>query len=105
MFSNIARFYLLVIYMQGGKRKLSSWNIFVKKIYQEGHSKDGNYSFKQALSDASRRKSEMGAPTGMGTKKSMSKKSRKMGKKSKGKRSMSMSMGMAGGKTRKRRRH
>ena len=56
--------------MQGG-RKLSQWNIFVKKVYQEGHAKDKNYSFKQALSDASKRKSEMGSskPTGMGTKK------------------------------------
>jgi hypothetical protein len=86
--------------MQGGKRKLSSWNIFVKKIYQEGHSKNKDYSFKQALTDASRRKGEMGS---MGTKQSMSKKSRKMGRKSKGKRSMAMAM--AGGKTRRRRRH
>lgn len=46
--------------MKGG-RKLSSWNIFVKKIYQEGKAKDSNYGFKQALSDASRRKSEMGS--------------------------------------------
>jgi hypothetical protein len=79
--------------MQGG-RKLSSWNIFVKKIYQEGHSKDKNYSFKQALSDASKRKGEMGSNTGMGTKKM-----RKMGKKSKSRRSMSL----AGGKSRRRR--
>jgi len=86
--------------MQGG-RKLSSWNIFVKKIYQEGHSKDKNYSFKQALTDASKRKGEMGSHTVTGTKKSMSKKS----KKSKGKRSMSMSMSMFGGKTRKHRKH
>jgi len=55
--------------MQGG-RKLSSWNLFVKKIYKEGKSSDSNYSFKQALSDASKRKGEMGhgSPTGMGTK-------------------------------------
>lgn len=86
--------------MQGG-RKLSSWNIFVKKIYQEGHSKDKNYSFKQALTDASKRKGEMGSHTVTGTKKSMSKKS----KKSKGKRSISMSMSMFGGKTRKHRKH
>ena len=31
--------------MQGG-RKLSQWNIFVKKIYQEGHAKNKDYSFK-----------------------------------------------------------
>jgi hypothetical protein len=78
--------------MQGG-RKLSSWNIFVKKVYQEGKSKDKDYSFKQALSDASKRKGEMGSskPTGMGTKKM-----RKTGKKSK-------SMSLAGGRRRSRR--
>ena len=80
--------------MQGG-RKLSSWNIFVKKIYQEGNSKDKNYSFKQALTDASKRKGEMDSHTVTGTKKSIIKKL----KKSKGKHSMSMS----GGKTRKHR--
>jgi len=79
--------------MQGG-RKLSSWNIFVKKIYQEGKAKNKDYSFKQALSDASRRKGEMGSNTGMGTKKM-----KKMGKKSKSRRSMSL----AGGKSRRRR--
>ena len=84
--------------MQGG-RKLSSWNIFVKKIYHEGHSKDENYSFKQALTDASKRKSEMGSHTGTGSKIKKSKKN----KKSKGKRSMSMSL--FGGKTRKQRKH
>lgn len=45
--------------MQGGKRKLSAWNIFVSKIYHEGLAKNSKYSFKQALSDASERKSEM----------------------------------------------
>ena len=44
--------------MKGGK-KLSAWNLFVKKIYKEGKSQNKNYSFKQALSDASKRKSEM----------------------------------------------
>lgn len=55
--------------MQGG-RKLSSWNLFVKKIYSEGKKSDSNYSFKQALSDASKRKGEMGtkSSTAMGTK-------------------------------------
>ena len=33
--------------------------MFVKKIYHEGHNKNKNYSFKQALKDASR-KGEMG---------------------------------------------
>ena len=37
----------------------SKWNMFVKKIYHEGKSKNPHYEFKQALVDASRRKSEM----------------------------------------------
>ena len=45
--------------MKGSKRKLSSWNIFVKKIYKEGKSKNPNFSFKDALTDASNRKGEM----------------------------------------------
>lgn len=39
----------------------SAWNMFVKKIYEEGKSKNSNYEFKQALVDASKRKSEMGS--------------------------------------------
>lgn len=54
--------------MKGG-RKPSAWNMFVKKIYEEGRRKSSNYSFKQALSDASRRKGEMGSLKKMGTKK------------------------------------
>jgi hypothetical protein len=49
--------------MKGGKRALSSWNIFVKKIYREGKSTDSSYEFKDALIDASKRKREMGAVT------------------------------------------
>ena len=78
--------------MQGG-RKLSSWNIFVKKIYQEGKAKNKDYSFKQALTDASKRKGEMGSSTTMGTKKM------RKSKKSKSRRSMAL----AGGKSRRRR--
>ena len=37
----------------------TKWNMFVKKIYQEGKAKNSNYEFKQALKDASKRKSEM----------------------------------------------
>jgi hypothetical protein len=79
--------------MQGG-RKLSQWNIFVKKIYQEGHAKNKDYSFKQALTDASKRKGEMGSKknTSMGSKKT------KKNRKSKRRRSISL----AGGKSRKR---
>lgn len=41
-------------------RPPSAWNLFVKKIFHEGKAKDSGYQFKQALKDASRRKSEMG---------------------------------------------
>lgn len=39
---------------------LSEWNKFVSKVYQEGKKKNPNYKFKDALSDASARKGEMG---------------------------------------------
>jgi len=65
--------------MKGGKRPLSSWNIFVKKVYTEGKSKDANYGFKDALRDASKRKGEMGSSSsGKSVKKS--RKSRKVRK-------------------------
>lgn len=38
----------------------SEWNKFVVKIFNEGRAKNPNYKFKQALVDASKRKSEMG---------------------------------------------
>jgi len=64
--------------MKGGKRALSSWNIFVKKVYREGKAKNPNYEFKDALRDASKRKVEMGSS-------SMTKKMRKTrSKKSRG---------------------
>jgi hypothetical protein len=72
-------------------RKLSDWNIFVKKIYTEGKAKDSNYEFKQALQDASKRKSEM--------KHSMSSKTAKKNRRSiSSRRSRSRSASMAGGK-------
>jgi len=39
----------------------SEWNMFDKKIYHEGKAKNSSYEFKQALKDASKRKSEMGS--------------------------------------------
>jgi hypothetical protein len=83
--------------MKGGKRKLSQWNLFVQKVYKEGKAKDSSYEFKQALSDASKRKSEMGSMKSSSGHGSM--KSRKVSRKSRGKRSM------AGGKSRKNRKH
>jgi hypothetical protein len=78
----------------------SEWNMFVKKIYEEGRAKDSSYEFKQALIDASKRKSEMGhSSVASGVKKHHKKSS----KKSRGKKSRSMSL--AGGKRRTRRRY
>ena len=67
--------------MKGG-RKLSAWNLFVKKVYSEGKKSNKNYSFKQALTDASRRKGEMKNMSNknmgdMMSKKHMSRKSRR----------------------------
>ena len=39
----------------------TAWNMFVKKVYEEGKAKDSKYEFKQALVDASKRKGEMGS--------------------------------------------
>ena len=88
--------------MQGGKRKLSSWNIFVKKVYNEGKSKNASYSFQEALKDASKRKSEMGssnANMAHGTKKTRRHSRRRS------RRSMSASASMQAAGTRRRRRH
>ena len=85
--------------MQGG-RKLSSWNLLLKKVYKEGKAKNANYEFKQALVDASKRKSEMGSMKNksMGKMKRNTRKSMAMaGGKSRGR-----SMAMAGGKSRRR---
>lgn len=69
----------------------SAWNMFVKKIYEEGKAKDPNYEFKNALKDASKRKSEMGhSASASGVKKSHKRTAKR------GRRSASM----AGGKRR-----
>ena len=39
---------------------LTKWNLFVKKIFHEGRRKNSSFKFKDALKEASRRKSEMG---------------------------------------------
>ncbi len=65
---------------------MTAWNDFVKKIYHEGHKKDKNYSFKQALQDGSKRKGEMGSSSSSS---SSSKMSKSKGKKSKKMKKMS----------------
>ncbi len=54
---------------------MSAWNDFVKKIYWENKKKNKNFQFKDALKQASIRKSEMG--TSKSANKSMNKKSKK----------------------------
>jgi hypothetical protein len=78
----------------------SAWNMFVKKVYEEGKAKDPNYEFKNALKDASKRKSEMGRSASA----SGVKKHHKRHKTAKRGKSRSASMAMAGGR-RSRRRH
>jgi hypothetical protein len=60
--------------MKGGKRSLSAWNLFVKKIFKEGKTTNSNYQFKDALKDASRRKKEMGSSGSKETRKMKSSK-------------------------------
>ena len=77
----------------------SQWNMFVKKIYEEGKSKDSNYEFKQALKDASKRKSEMGKMSSSVLK--SKRKSSKSKEKSIDRRRKSRKMSMSCGKTRR----
>ena len=86
--------------MNGGKRALTPWNKFVKKIYSEGKSKNSSYSFQEALKDASKRKSEMGNVAAGPT--SSNKKSKKNGRR-KSRRSIAMSMSAQAAGTRRRR--
>lgn len=41
---------------EGGKRKMSDWNRFTKKVYEELKRKNKNVTFKAALKEASRRR-------------------------------------------------
>lgn len=61
--------------MTKGKRQPTNWQLFVTKIYDEGNAKDSNYTFKQAMQDASERKNEMqsNVPVSKGTKRKGSK--------------------------------
>jgi hypothetical protein len=58
---------------------MTAWNDFVKKIYHEGHAKDPNYQFKNALKDASKRKGEMGSSSSSSGTAKKSRKGRKKG--------------------------
>ena len=58
------------------------WFQFVKRIHSEGHKKNASYSFKEAMVDASKRKSEWKKDSGsssVSSKKRRSSKSKKGG--------------------------
>jgi hypothetical protein len=80
---------------------MTAWNDFVKKIYHEGHNKDSNYSFKQALQDASKRKGEMNTSLSSNP---FPKRTKKM-RKSKSSKSMKSRKSKKSRKSRKSRKH
>jgi hypothetical protein len=62
-----------------------AWKDFVSKVYWENKKKNPNYQFKDALRDASERKSEMASlPAATGSKKSRKVRKSKGSKKSNG---------------------
>jgi len=84
---------------------MTAWNDFVKKIYHEGHNKDSNYSFKQALQDASKRKGEMGSSSSSSSSSKMSKRKGKKSKKAGRRTKKGGKCGMKAGTRRRRRKH
>jgi len=63
-------------------RMASAWNMFVNKVFEEGRMKNKAFSFKEALSEASKRKGEMGSMSATKSKKApKSKKAKKSTKK------------------------
>lgn len=60
--------------------------MFVKKVYHDGHSKNKNYSFKQALMDASKMKKQgkMSSSSSMKSRRSSKKTTKRGGKRRSG---------------------
>jgi len=65
-------------------KKLSTWNLFVKKVYAEGKAKNKSFQFKDALKAASKRKGEMGSASSSTSSTKKNTKSRKGGKRKSG---------------------
>ena len=62
---------------------MTAWTDFVKKIFAEGRKKNPAFQFKDALVEASKRKSEMGSSSSVAAAPKKTKKSRGKSKKSK----------------------
>ena len=80
--------------MPQGLEKPNNWISFVKQIYEEEHDKNKDYTYKQAMQDASERKGEMST---VDKEKNGGKRTKRMGTKRRGKK------GKKGKKTMKRR--
>jgi hypothetical protein len=78
--------------MPQGLEKPNNWISFVKHIYEEEHKKNSDYTYKQAMQDASARKGEI-----VSNEKNGGKRNKRMGTKRRGKK------GKKGKKTMKRR--
>ena len=84
----------------------SAWNEFVSKIFKEGKQKNPSYQFKDALKDASKRKSEMGQTSTISTPMPMSSKGKKVMKVMKGtKHKKSHKKGSKKSRTKKNKKH
>ncbi len=71
---------------------MTAWTNFVKKIFAEGRKKNPAFQFKDAMKEASKRKSEMGSSSAPSSKSSAKSrkggKSRKRGKRGKSRKRM-----------------
>lgn len=89
----------------------SEWNMFVKKVFEEGRAKNPNFSFGEALKEASARKNrgEMGNAVASGVKPGKMSRTKKANRVKKSARrrmssSLAASASLAGGKSRRHRR-
>ena len=61
---------------------MTAWTDLVSKIFKEGRAKDSSYQLKDAMKEASKRKSEMGSSSSAAVAPSKSRKKRGKSKKS-----------------------
>jgi hypothetical protein len=81
--SNVTTFnkilFLLLLY------KMSPWTDLVSKVFKEGRDKDSSYQLKDAMKEASKRKSEMGSSSSAAAPSKSKKSKKKRGKSKKSK--------------------